>query len=89
MNPPVCQRPHLAASSASVELTLSPHGVDYKRGYTSTADYVHRVLPGAEPADLPVEQPSSVEMVLNLKTARALGIAIPGSIRLRADEVIG
>lgn len=56
--------------------------------YLRGADYVHRILNGAKPADLPVEQASRVQMVLNLKTARALGIRIPDSLRLRADEVI-
>ncbi len=51
-------------------------------------DYVHRILKGAKPADLPVEQSSKVLMVLNLKTARAPGIRIPESVRLRVDEVI-
>lgn len=56
--------------------------------YMRGADYVHRILNGAKPADLPVEQASRVQMVLNLKTARALGITVPASVRLRADEVI-
>ena len=67
---------------------LLSYAADLQFSFTRGADYVHRILMGAKPADLPVEQVSNIRMVLNLKTARALGIAIPASLHLRADEVI-
>jgi len=67
---------------------LLSYGADLHLLYQRSADYVHRILKGAKPADLPVEQSSNLRMVLNLKTARALGIKIPDLVRLRVDEVI-
>jgi putative ABC transport system substrate-binding protein len=67
---------------------LLSYSADRQLAYARAADYVHRILQGAKPADLPVEQISSIRMVLNLKTARALGITVPVSVRVRADEVI-
>ena len=67
---------------------LMSYGVEYQPMWRRTADYVARILKGAKPAELPIEQPTKFELVVNLKTAKALGITIPNGILLAADEVI-
>ena len=56
--------------------------------FERAAEFVDRIARGAQPADLPIEQPTKFEMVVNLKTAKAIGIELPMAILLRADEVI-
>jgi putative tryptophan/tyrosine transport system substrate-binding protein len=67
---------------------LLSYGVDLIDMYRRAAPYVDRILRGAKPAELPVQLPTKFEMAVNLKTAKALGLAVPQSILLRADEVI-
>ncbi len=67
---------------------LASYGVSYLELYRRSADYVDKVLRGAKPAELPVEQPTKFEFVINLTTARALGHDLPASLLTRADEVI-
>ena len=67
---------------------LLSYGVDGSDLFRRAATYVDRILRGAKPGDLPVQLPTKFEMVVNRKTATALGLAIPPSIMLRADEVI-
>ena len=67
---------------------LASYGISFPNQWSRAAAYLDKILKGANPGDLPVEQPSRFEFVINMNTASALGLAIPPALPLRADEVI-
>ncbi len=81
--PTMCWRPSMARAGC-----LMSYGADRNAMFHRTATFVHKILKGAKPGDLPVEQPTKFGLVVNLKVAKTLGITVPPAILLRADEVI-
>ena len=64
------------------------YGPDYLQMYSRAPIYVDRILKGSKPAELPVEQPTKIELLVNLQTAKTLGIEVPLALLVRADELI-
>ena len=84
-----CRVPSIGAPIlASRGAVLVGYGVDFTAMFRRSAVFVDKILKGANPADIPIEQPTKLKTVVNLKTARALGISIPLALQAAADEVI-
>src|ERR671913_170021 len=92
LQPELALKGRLPAGSNSADLVeaggLMSYGVSTPDSFRRAATYVDKILKGAKPADLPVEQPKKFELVVNLKTAKQIGLTIPPSVLARADRVI-
>jgi putative tryptophan/tyrosine transport system substrate-binding protein len=80
--------PTIWPAQENVEVGLISYGPNFLAQWRSAGDLVDKILRGAKPADIPVEQPTKIDFVINLIVARALGIEIPATLLARADEVI-
>src|SRR5437867_2984570 len=81
--------PPLCIPAAMVEAGgLMSYGPDYRELYRQAADHVHKILQGAKPGDIPIEQPTRFEQVINVRTAKALGLTIPSILLMNATHVI-
>lgn len=81
--------PTVFGERASVEAGgLMSYGTDYADLFRRAATYIDKILKGVEPADLPVEQPTKFELLINMRVAKTLGLTIPASLLLRADQII-
>jgi putative tryptophan/tyrosine transport system substrate-binding protein len=84
----VCGRQGSLSEAVEESGGLITYGADYVEQFRQVPEYIDRILKGEKPADLPIQAPTKFELVINLKTAKTLGLDVPTSMQLLADEVI-